>query len=327
MLMHSRYDDVFHAKLKFPYDRTLQHEIEHHRKAQGGLLFIDRVMKALGVVKGSSSSVIDLSVGSQLTALEGRMYPPKSENALRQLHQLFCETAMAVHHKQSLLYYIMLDFDTVASQSSESQKFAADVGMPVNYQTFMKGLWLMDRQRYQEALEFVTHPSLTPDFADDIITTLVRYAPDHDYSLVLSYFYTVRPSLKSASALELLFDAMVQADATEALLFSRTHPQHTRQQLFRRWVRINLKQGRRGEQPSQRDRLAFLPLDSVEEKWFEQYLTVGEGKNLPKAKDTLLARQIACDRFSDVSEEQKVDERWAAVVEGIKRGVGATHSW
>ncbi|RDA88628.1 hypothetical protein CP532_5828 [Ophiocordyceps camponoti-leonardi (nom. inval.)] len=324
MFLYSRYDDVFPAKLKFPYDRPLQHEIEHHRKAQGGVLFIDRVMKALGVIKGSSSGVVDPSLTLALMAFQGRMYPPKSDNALRQLHQLFCETTMSVHHKLSLLYYILLDFDTVPSQSSVSRKFAADAGMPVNYQTFMKGLWLMDRQQYQEALEFVTHPSLTPDFADDIITTLVRYAPNHDYSLALSYFYTVRPSLKSASALELLFDAMVHADATEALLYSRTHPQHTREQLFRRWVRTNLKQSRREEQPDQRDRLAFLPLDSVEEEWFEQYLTVGEGKNLPKAKDTLLARQIACDRFSDVS-GQRVGERWAAVVDGINRGVDATH--
>ncbi|RDA93739.1 hypothetical protein CP533_0224 [Ophiocordyceps camponoti-saundersi (nom. inval.)] len=324
MFMLSEYDDVFPAKLKFPYDRALQNEIEHHRKAQGGILFIDRVMKALGVIKGLPSGM-NPSLTLQLMELQGRLYPPKSENTLRQLHQLICETTMSVQQKQSLLYYIMLDFDTVGSQPSGSEKFAADAGMPVNYRIFMKGLWHMDRERYQEALGFVTHPSLTPDFADDIIITLVRYAPDQDYSLALSYYYTVRPSLKTASGLESLFDAMVHGDATEALLYSRTHPQHTREQLFRRWVRTNLKECRREEDPSQRDKLAFLPLDPDEEKWFEHYLTVGEGKNLPKAKDTLLARQIACDRFSDVS-EQRVGEQWAAVVEGIKRGVDATHS-
>ncbi|PFH63265.1 hypothetical protein XA68_15899 [Ophiocordyceps unilateralis] len=297
---YTKFEDVFPADLKFPYDRTLQHDIDHHRKAVGGTLFIDRVMKALGLVKG-------------------RSYPPKSDNALRQLHQLFCDAAMSVQHKQSLLYYFLLDFDTESSQSSASSHFATNAGMPVNYQIFMKGLWLMDRQQYQEALEFVAHPSLSHDFADEIITTLVRHAPD-DHSLALSYFYSVRPILKTSSALELLFDAMTGADATEALLFSRTHPQHAREQLFRRWVRFIMKDGR-----GDFDQLAFLPLDSVEETWFEQYLTSGEGRNLGKAKDTLLVRKIACDRFSDAG-KQRAGDRWAAVLEGIKRGVAATHA-
>ncbi|KAF4591852.1 ELYS-domaining containing protein [Ophiocordyceps camponoti-floridani] len=149
------FERVFPSSLKFPYDRTLQHEIEHHRKAVGGTLFIDRVMTTLGLVKG-------------------RTYPPKSENALRQLHQLFCDSNMSVQHKQSLIYYILLDFDTESSQSSTSDTFAADAGMPVNYQIFMRGLWLMDRQQFKEALKFVAHPSLKPDFADEIIITLVH---------------------------------------------------------------------------------------------------------------------------------------------------------
>ncbi|PHH80796.1 hypothetical protein CDD80_6886 [Ophiocordyceps camponoti-rufipedis] len=320
----TNFERVIPSSLKFPYDRNLQHEIEHHRKALGGTLFIDRVMTTLGLVKGSPRHPLRSSL-LLLTALcEGRTYPPKSENALRQLHQLFCDSNMSVQHKQSLIYYILLDFDTESSQSSTSDSFAAGAGMPVNYQIFMRGLWLMDRQQFQEALKFVAHPSLKPDFADEIISTLVRYAPD-DHGLALSYYYSMRPTLKTSSAMELLFDAMTGADATEALLFSRTHPQHTREQLFRRWVRSLLKEGRGEGRSSQRDQLAFLPLDSAEESWLEHYLTNGEGRNLARAKDTLVVRKIASDRFEDAC-KQRASDRWVAVLDGIKRGVDATHA-
>ncbi|KAM4065697.1 nuclear pore complex assembly domain-containing protein [Hirsutella rhossiliensis] len=300
MLDYSKFDRVFPSGRQSPYDRALQHEIEDHRKGLEGTLFIDRVMKSLGISKG-------------------KPYPPKSDGALRQLHQQICEAAMSIHHKQSLLYYILLDFDAIGGQGSASQVFASESGMPTIYQTFMKGLWHMDRQDYQQALECVAHPSLSPDFADEIIIALVRHAPNDDYSLALSYFYTVRPILKSSSALEQLFDAMIRTNATEALLFSRSHPQHTREQLFRRWVWGTLEDGRGQGSPSGRGELAFMPLDSTEENWFEEYLTTGEGRNLKRAKDTLLIRKIACDRFADVG-KQRAGGQWAAVLEGIKNG-------
>lgn len=166
----------------------------------------------------------------------------------------------------------------------------------------------------------MAHPSLSPDFADDIVITLVRHAPNNDYSLALSYFYAVRPILKSSSALEHLFDAMVRTNATEALLFSRSHPQHTREQLFRRWVRTTLEDSRGHKSPSGRGELAFMPLNPTEEEWFEEYLSTGEGRNIKRANDTLLVRKIACDRFADIG-KQRAGAQWAAVLEGIKHGI------
>ncbi|PHH90233.1 hypothetical protein CDD83_4201 [Cordyceps sp. RAO-2017] len=302
MLDLTKFDHVFPASLHVPYDRALQHSIEDHRKRLDGTLFVDRVMRALGISKG-------------------RVYPPKSEGALKQLHQLICETTMSIHHKQSLLYYILLDFDVTAPKHSASQEFAAESGMPVNYQIFMKGLWLMDRQDYQEALEYVAHPSLNPDFADDIIIALVRHTPDKDYSLALSYFYSVRPILKTSLALELLFEAMTRSNATEALFFSRTHPQHIREQLFRQWVRLVLEDHQSKASPEQGSELAFMPLNPAEEAWFEEYLLTREGRNLTRAKDTLLIRKITCDRFTEIG-KNNASGQWAAVLDGIRIGTG-----
>ena len=76
-----------------------------------------------------------------------KAYPPKTDAALRQLHQQICESSMSLHHKYSLFYYILLDFDQEPTQRAlASDEFAAKFGMPVNYQLFMKGLWYLDRK-------------------------------------------------------------------------------------------------------------------------------------------------------------------------------------
>lgn len=161
----------------------------------------------------------------------------------------------------------------------------------------------------------MAHPSLISDFADDIIIALVEHATDGDYDLALAYFHTVQPVLKTSRALELIFGAIAQTNVTEALLYSRTFPEHTREQLFRQMVAETL-----GNKSDQADELAFLPFDSVEEAWFEEYLSTGDGRNLKKAKDTLLVRKIASDRFGEIR-TQRTSSQWGPVLEGIKLGI------
>ena len=52
MLDYTRYTEVFPAGTQLPYDKKLQQQIEAHRKAFDGTLFIDRVLTALGITKG-----------------------------------------------------------------------------------------------------------------------------------------------------------------------------------------------------------------------------------------------------------------------------------
>ena len=46
------FQQVFPAGTQLPYDKKLQTSIEAHRKGYDGTLFIDRVLKALGITKG-----------------------------------------------------------------------------------------------------------------------------------------------------------------------------------------------------------------------------------------------------------------------------------
>lgn len=195
-------------------------------------------------------------------------------------------------------------------------------GMPSNYQLFMTGLWHMDRADFSAAIEYVAHPCLGADFADDILMTLVRHAPAGEQNLALAYFYSVQPILKSSAALELLFASMVQTSATEALLFSRTFPEPTRELLFQQLLKHAFGQGR-GDEASQAGEFLFFPFDTIEDAWLEQYLSSGDGRSLKKAKDMLLVRRIACDKFAEVG-KYRANSQWAAVLDGIRGGLDGT---
>lgn len=82
-----------------------------------------------------------------------KAYPPKTDNALRQLHQQICDASMSLHHKFSLLYYLLIDFDESSTRATASDDFAAASGMPKNYQTLMKGLWFLDQQDFSVRCE------------------------------------------------------------------------------------------------------------------------------------------------------------------------------
>ncbi|CCT71663.1 uncharacterized protein FFB20_03484 [Fusarium fujikuroi] len=300
MLDYTNLHEVFAEGLANPYDRETQRDIEHSRKEFEGALFIDRVLRAVGITKA-------------------KIYPPKTDNALKQLHQQICESTMSLQHKFSIFYYILLDFDLTAGRESASDAFVDASGMPKKYQIFMKGLWYLDRQEYSRALEYVSHPSLIPDFADNIMTVLIQSAQDGDYSIALSYFYTVQPKLKTSAALELLFGAMAKTNISEALFYSRTQSPHTRELLFRQLI-ASVLDSPHDELSERASQLTFLPFDKSEETWFEEYLLHGNGKTHKKAKDTLVMRKIACDQFSDVAKIRHGGQ-WSGILEGIKGGI------
>jgi hypothetical protein len=56
MFDFTAFDQVFGPSSHFPYDRKFLQETETFRKSFDGALFIDRVLKALGITKGAAVS-------------------------------------------------------------------------------------------------------------------------------------------------------------------------------------------------------------------------------------------------------------------------------
>lgn len=131
MIDYTQFHAVFPGQGPSPYSNKDVQEIETLRKSLGGILFIDRVLKAL-------------SIG------EGRTYPPKGDNGLRTLHKHICESKVSAHHKLSVFYYLLLDYDLVRGMKSQlAEEFAGSSGVPKKYQLLMRGLWHMDRKEFK----------------------------------------------------------------------------------------------------------------------------------------------------------------------------------
>lgn len=62
MFDYTNLHEVFAEGLANPYDRETQRDIEHSRKEFDGALFIDRVLRAVGITKGMFVSRIDCDV-------------------------------------------------------------------------------------------------------------------------------------------------------------------------------------------------------------------------------------------------------------------------
>ncbi|KAH7028868.1 nuclear pore complex assembly-domain-containing protein [Microdochium trichocladiopsis] len=328
MLDFGNFDLVFGDLSPFPFTRQWAQQVEKKRKEYDGVLFLDRVLAALNIAKAS------------------KVYPPKTEKDLRQLHHLVCDASnVAIHHKLSILYYILLDVDSRLEEqspgstpSTRADSFAADAAVPQKYSIFIKGLWYMDATNFDQALEHLTHPSLVPEFADEIVTALARIdntassssslQADESYSPVLAYYYAVQPVLRTSAATNILFDAISRSSVSEALRYSRARPQFMREQLFKRLVLSVIddsSSSKNGGNDSSDDvvaerafELTSASLDAQEEEWFRDALLGSEGRKVRVAKDTLLMRRIARGDAGPVSEKGA----WSSVLEGFKQGSG-----
>ncbi len=251
---------------------------------------------------------------------------------------------MTTHHKLSALYYLLLDHDEgVSARSKIAETFALRTGMSKRYQIFMSGLWHMDRLHFGVALEYLAHPSLLPEFADNIVTVLVRYASGGgDYSLALAYVAAVRPVLKTPEAVELLFEAMARTDVSEAFYYTRTQPDPVRQQLFERLILCALKPSApsasssasatatttTSSAASRATELVSLPFDADEEAWLRAFLTAGEGRKLKGSKDTMIVKKIVSGDLwlSEAAVSAKsISGPWSIILQGFRNeGTAAT---
>lgn len=157
MFDYNHYEHVFPTSAAFPYDRKSIQETDTYRKSFNGALFIDRVLSALGLTKGMQSQAKDLQqYETDPSPCAAKTYPPKQETALKSLHQVLCEADISIHHRLSIFYYLLLDFDGQDARSQYSVKFAEVSGVPKNYQILMRGLWLLDHQQFEVRLLYAS---------------------------------------------------------------------------------------------------------------------------------------------------------------------------
>ncbi|KAF2237487.1 hypothetical protein EV356DRAFT_574268 [Viridothelium virens] len=311
MVVLEEFDDIFDNGS----DQSLTHNdyetIREHRRRLDGELFFDRLLKLLRVNAA-------------------RLYPPKTNDDLRELHGRIVAAPIADHNKQSLFYYILKDFDDEDQREEQSSlDFANRFAMPGRYRVYVDGLWELDHLNFRKALDDLTDPSCIPTFPDEILDTLLRHTPTHEQDLALVYYHTVSPPLANEIIRDSFFKHLAKLSITEAYIFSRQQSDPTHRHLFELLITSALKEEIGEARAARCVELVNLPFDREEEDWFEEHLIDGNGKSLHGAKDTVMVRRIAMGKMKDALKEgEQLSGRnmngvtWNTVKNGINAGLG-----
>ena len=178
---------------------------------------------------------------------------------------------------------MLLHFDAPTGKTDQSMQFARSTFMPEMYQITMNGFWHMDQMEFevrscnpvpcvrsnsmQNAIEYLTHPSLIPTYCEDVLEILVRNSKD-DHYLALAYYYTVQPALTNKSATECLFTAIAGSSVTEAFHFSRAQAPNTHRHTFEMLISLVIHNSPAETIADRSVELVNLPMSEEEEAWF-----------------------------------------------------------
>ena len=120
---------------------------------------------------------------------------------------------------------------------------------------------------------------------------------------------------------------MCQVSITEAFFFSRGKGEFIHHHLFERL--ISFVHGNCGgdKRATRALELVSLPLNDMEDSWFDLYLMDGKGKHLYGSKDTVMMRRITTGKTREAVElkanmtGKKMDGiDWPGVREGLQQG-------
>ncbi|KAI9685322.1 MAG: hypothetical protein M1822_004695 [Bathelium mastoideum] len=305
------FDDIFGINSDASLGHGDYETIRHNRRTLGGELFFDRLLKVLHVNAS-------------------HFYPSRTNKDLRELHRHIAVAPIADHHKQSLLLYILKDYDDGDSREQQvSLDFAERSFIPKRYRLYVSGLWELDHLNFRRALDLLTEPSLIPTFPDDILYTLLEHTPPHDQDLALAYYHTVSPPLANEKVRDTFFRHLAKLSVTEAYTFSREQGDPVHRHFFELLISATLTDFAGEVRSARCIELVNLPYDGEEAEWFEEYLMDGKGKSLHGAKDTVMVRRIAMGKTNEALKEgEHLSGRktngvnWDTVKSGLKAGIG-----
>ncbi|KAL9000878.1 MAG: hypothetical protein Q9169_000633 [Polycauliona sp. 2 TL-2023] len=271
------FDILFASDRSFFYGEQAITKILKSRRLAHNELLIDKLLKMLGVERPQD------------------LYPPRSNQSLRNLHSQIIDSAAPHHHQQSLLYYVLKD---TPDHNKAASAFTRAVFLPGKYKTFIDGIWLLDRGVFENALGYLTEPILTPTFPEDILYLLCTHPGQHDDKLPLAYYNTVFPAVTSTKVAEAFFAKLTSSSVTEALVWCRNHGQSSHRPLFEQLLHSVLNGPEREHRARRSVELLHLPFVGEEETWFTAYLTEGKGKDFHASKDAYTVRILATGKNS-----------------------------
>jgi hypothetical protein len=147
------FDTTFSFKEDCTYDTKVIDQILSNRQALDNLLFIDRLLKVLGIDAGDTQSLLAFKCMTLiLFGQASRAYPPRSNQSLRSLYEQIVASSSPNHHKQSVIYYLLRDCRQ-SGDGDPSLQFARRCYLSEKYRLLINGLWHMDRLEFKVGLD------------------------------------------------------------------------------------------------------------------------------------------------------------------------------
>lgn len=253
---------------KFPYSKQTITQKRGHRTTLKDELFFDLVLTEVARIPNPT-----------------KLYPPKNIADLRHLHEAIESCPVDLLKKQCCIYYILCDWDT-------QSEYAKDQAIPQNYCNLMESYWFLDNQQYSNALQSLTVPGLTPNFATKIMATLMDSG---NHEMLLTYVQTLQTPLDTEEKVNYYLKALMRVDVSRALFFTRTTTTTLRKSLFQ----AVLKYAKTTHENAKI--LIGFPFDGEEETWSYDLLSTAHGLGLEalvlrllmlgKTKEALVLRE------------------------------------
>ncbi|KAF2702684.1 hypothetical protein K504DRAFT_475139 [Pleomassaria siparia CBS 279.74] len=302
------------------YTEGISYEIHNSQHLLGGKTFFERLLELLKIKWR-------------------KIYPPKGDKQLRELHKRIVESASPLHYKHCLFFYILKDLSPSYHGRTElAAGFARAVHLEKRFWTFIEGLWNLDHLMFDTAVASLTHPSIIQQFPDEIILTLLNrqhYGAEvaENDVLPLAYYNCAKPPLLKEDAKVEFVKYMADRNITETFYWIRARPNFEHKQLLEILVTSMLGRTSSYEKDlySREERaieFVSLPFDEDEEKFVEHFLTEGKGRSYSGAADTVLMRRIATGRLQEVANDTTIKGRkhaqvnWEVLKDGVTRGLG-----
>lgn len=113
-----------------------------------------------------------------------------------------------------MVLYLLKDWNNDRASSYETTAL-----IPLQYRKAMQGYWLMDHNEPEQAIGFLTDPSVTPDFVEKIVADLAHTASPR---LALDFYEFSGANITSEESAKLHMDLLCHTSISDAFFFTRS---------------------------------------------------------------------------------------------------------
>ncbi|PVU94751.1 hypothetical protein BB561_002280 [Smittium simulii] len=176
--------------------------VAKNRKTLSSDLFIDRMLAAVGIENGH------------------KLYPPTTQDGLKQLIKLILLSDLDILKSNSLLYYSVLDYNTLGDTPEIVAEFVNINQLPHHFQLLVRGYWCLDNGQVSVGLHYLSDLSVDADWAQEIIQVAVMFKC---YKSAKHFLDVVRPNIDMYGSSALIFmDIYLNTSVEDAFWFQRS---------------------------------------------------------------------------------------------------------